>query len=500
MAVYQFCTLRGVADAGQEEALARLTEEMGRPDAKILLHLHGGLVDEAAGKAAAARLSGHGPSSFNLGPEWTQIYVIWRTGALEEIRNNWQDLARNDRLYQAICKKLISFVSGRLGIPGAAARGAGTLALDEEEILRRIRGERDQRAPFADVDQYLVPAPTVGARATIAVPQSNGGLVIDFQEALADDPDFQKAVADIDGVANEGGPHRAALPAADRARGSSSLSRLDPAIQAELAPPVGAAGERGLVSVGMFLLKHAGAIALRCFKRFRTGRDHGLHATIVEEVCRELYGDIVGAAIWATMVDDAGRHFGPAGFGRALLEALPAGGANKLVVTAHSAGSIWAARMLLALKEASSGTNVELFLLAPAARATLFAEAVAEAGSHIGRCRMFTMDDEHERADAVLGHDKGWIYPSSLLYLVSGLFESQGLDAYPDAPLLGMQRFAAAAWLDPTEAGDAGSIASFFQKPDKGIVYGPAAGTSEADAHGAFDDDPATLASLHGLF
>jgi hypothetical protein len=265
----------------------------------------------------------------------------------------------------------------------------------------------------------------------------------------------------------------------------------------EALKPTGEPGRAGPVGVAAFLLKHAGLIAFRCFKRFRTHRDHGIHATVVEEVCRELYGDLVGASIWGMMVTDAGDHFTGGGFGLTLLDALPADNHVRIQVTAHSAGSIWASQMLKAIKAKGMNTTLDLVLLAPAVRTDLFAEALTAAGGQVRKCRMFTMTDELERKDAVLGHDKGYIYPSSLLYLVSGLFENKGADAFPDAPLVGMQRFVGAPWLDDpaqTAAGD--QIAAFFTQPGHDIVYSPAPGLTTADSHGGFDSEPLTLASV----
>jgi hypothetical protein len=113
---------------------------------------------------------------------------------------------------------------------------------------------------------------------------------------------------------------------------------------------------------------------------------------------------------------------------------------------------------------------------------------------------MFTMNDEFERKDAVLGHDRGYIYPSSLLYLVSGLFEESAGAAFPDAPILGMQRFMGATWLDEVEENAAGQrIAAFFQKPDHAISYSPSPDVTTADTHGGFASEPLTLASVRKL-
>lgn len=497
---YLFLTRSGVLDDGQDSLLVELRTSLGRPGSKLLLHLHGGLIDEGAGRAIAERLGGNGQSSWRLDDDWTQVYVAWRTGIFETIQANWTELVHDDRLYQAILRKLIGFVTRKLGLPSFAGRSAAAyFNLDEMTIQRRITGQEDRRDPFRDVDAYVGASAEAGTRATLDQAQSPGALALEFQSELARDSSFAAAVADLDGVVNEGAPGRAVLPAADRDRGAAILARLSPERQKELVPQVSPAAGRGIISAGIFVIEHAGKIALRCFKRFRDRRDHGLHATIVEELCRELYGDLVGAKVWGMMVRDASDHFEPGRFGTQLLETIRDNPPETIVVTAHSAGSIWASRMLLAMKAAGIDAPINLFLLAPAVRCDLFAQVIDSCGEQIDRCRMITMDDEHERNDAVLGHDKGYIYPSSLLYLVSGIFEEQGAKPYADSPLLGMQRFAGVDWLTPAERVATDKIAAFFQKPDKGIVHSPS-DVASAIRHGDFDDDPQTLETVRALF
>ncbi|MCW2338234.1 hypothetical protein M2337_002467 [Sphingobium sp. B2D3A] len=504
MAVYKILTRDGVADPGQEQMLLDIAGELQKPGARLLLHLHGGLVDEASGLSGATRLSGGGPNSWQLpaeNPAWTELYVIWRTGAFETIKTNWTDLVHDDRLYQTVLKKLIGFVARKLGVPAIAARGPGSLAIDEDEILRRVKGHGDTARPFVEIDELMAPTQPVGARATLMGEQTNGDLAMEFEGELAEDPDFQQSAADIDEAINVPSGARAPSVGADMGEGAKMLDRLDTGIQAKLAPPVAVAGApRGIVSAGVFLLSHAGQIAIRCFKRFKSGRDHGLHATIVEEVCRELYGDLVGAKVWGMMVQDAADHFGSGKLGSALVDIVKAHPPQDFVITGHSAGSIWASRFLLAAKAAGVTKPVRLFLLAPAVRQDLFADMISKAGDLIERCRMITMTDELERRDAVLGHDKGYIYPSSLLYVVSGMFEEMNAKAYPDAPILGMQRFATVSGFDPQEQSTAKAIAAFFQAPDHGIISSPTAGVSVADAHGDFDNEPLTLATARALF
>lgn len=57
MANFTILTRNGVADADQKDTLQILAAELAKPGAKVLLHLHGGLVDQASGETAAKRLS-----------------------------------------------------------------------------------------------------------------------------------------------------------------------------------------------------------------------------------------------------------------------------------------------------------------------------------------------------------------------------------------------------------------------------------------------------------
>lgn len=334
-------------------------------------------------------------------------------------------------------------------------------------------------------------------------PMEDGELAIEFGNDLALDPEFNTAAAEIDAVVNAQAPGRSAVSGPASTRGLASYQRLDARVRdpIEALMPDRALGRVSPVGVAAFLIKHAAKIAFRCFRRFRSRRDHGFHATLVEEVARELYGDLIGATIWGMMVRDAADHFGDGGLGKTLLEAIPAEGPVHIVVTAHSAGSIWASRMLLAIAQSGRPIEIDLILLAPAVRIDLFAEMLEAAEGRILRCHMFTMSDELERKDAVLGHDKGYIYPSSLLYLVSGLFEEQGAKPFADAPLLGMRRFVGAPWLDdPVQIAAAQRVAAFFQQPDHAIVYSQMPGVTLADTHSGFASEQVTLRSVRALF
>ncbi|TIW05394.1 MAG: hypothetical protein E5V74_03110, partial [Mesorhizobium sp.] len=179
---------------------------------------------------AADRLSGNGENSFQLGPEWTQVYVIWRTGAIETIKTNWTDLAHDDRLYQTILRKLIGFVSKKLGMPSLGARGSGSLSINEAEIQRRLTGKAGQR-PFDDIDAHMAPGLPTGARAAIVSEQTDGELALEFLKELREDGSFQSVAANIDEAINVPSGARAPSVAADMGEGKKVLKRLDDSIQ-----------------------------------------------------------------------------------------------------------------------------------------------------------------------------------------------------------------------------------------------------------------------------
>jgi len=503
-----FLTGNGIADPGQTDRLAALETRLKKPGAKLLLHLHGGLVDEPAGVEGATRLSGRTADSWNCDDDWVQVYVVWRTGIVEQARRNWPDLVRDDRLYQVILTKLIRFIARKIGIPAhSGARSIDAqLSLDEASVRRRILGlgtADERRNPFADIEPHFGSDVAEGARSSVLSPQSDTAMATEFQGELRDDPAYSTAVRDLNAAVNEGLPGRAGAIGGDPETGYAMYRKLSDAIKEEIGPVETEEHRtaRGPVAVSLLILEHAGRVAFRCFKRFRNQRDHGFHATIVEELCRELYADLIGAKFWGMMTRDAAEHFEGEGFGSALLATLrnvPA--PERFVISGHSAGSIWASHMLLAMKEAGMDQRAKLLLLAPAVRQDLFARVIDGAGELIESCTMFTMSDDLERADAVLGQDKGYIYPSSLLYCVSGMFEERDATGYVDAPLLGMRRFADAGWMSNEERVDAKTIAQFFDSDENQIILAPAAGICEANCHGCFDDEPMTLASAAAYF
>ena len=253
-------TRDGKLDQADRTTFDALAGRLAAQPSKVLLHLHGGLVNETAGLETAQRLSGAAPVGFGLGPDWEQIYIVWRTGALETLKTNWHDLFDNDRIYRTVLKKLIGFVSSKLELPGATGRSAfAAVSLTPAEIEARLR-LATSRDPFADVD-VQIERDTPAGRGPAVAAQSDAALAAEFSLSLQLDPEFMSAADNVAAALTLiRCKDAASLLAGMQDTGRSDLERLDERIKRELtdAVPAEAAG-RDLftaVEVAKFLIKH----------------------------------------------------------------------------------------------------------------------------------------------------------------------------------------------------------------------------------------------------
>jgi len=491
-------TRNGHLDSGDRAAFDKMAERLKSGSAPLLVHIHGGLVDAALGVEIAERLSGIGDTAYKPGSDYEQLYVIWRSGMLETLRTNWPELHKRDRLYRALLGKLLQFIGRKLGIsPGGILPGPETIGLDRLEIERRLASEGMN--PFADLDAALTESRPA------AESLSDAEFEAELERELLSDSALIAASQDIEAALSPV-PESLAI-SGDATNGRETLLRLEKAVvsdlQAETRTALGAEG-LGLRVLGK-LVVYGVKIGNRVWKRFRSGRDHGLHATIVEEILRELYGDYIGSAIWTLMKDDTAQHFQQR-LGTQLLNVLEAAPERKVVLIGHSAGAIFLCHMLQAWVKQGTQRKVDLVFLAPAVRARLFAETLDEAANVIGSFRMFCLGDERERTDALLGERLGALYPSSLLYIVSGLFEDDEQEPHVDAPLLGMERFRTWSGGSLGEAEDAAAemVNAFLASHSNAEVFSPSnAGpglNSDARTHGGIDDDEDTIGSVRTFF
>jgi hypothetical protein len=402
---------------------------------KVALNIHGGLIDKERALATAQQLA-----PFYLEAGIYPIFLVWETGLLKTLENLLQDVW-NEGLFKSLVQKVLRHAASKLAgsvLVGARdARGLPALP-DEVEVTREYQKLRKNTEPFAAV----VPKPGLTPLSKTEIER--------FEEDLNLDPTFPKeAEAAARWLDQQAQPQGAVarLPG-----GPAHKTLADPDKFFETTPP-GTKGERGLFSAAK-AIKHAVEVLIRVVRRYVEGRDHGLYATVVEEVLRQFYFTNVGAAVWGTMKRQASATFEGAGqapvrggwyLTQRLGALLKSGASPEISVVAHSAGAIYACHMLRHI-QAARGSILpagfafkHLLLMAPACDFGLFQSVANLQPPLFEHFRMFALKDTLES-----GYwEVPVIYPRSLLYLVSGAFEieADGSTGAYDLPLLGMERY-----------------------------------------------------------
>ena len=433
----------------------------------LIAHIHGGLVSQQAAEGIAERLL---PDYQAAGGH--PLFVIWQTGLGEQLKNNWQEIVNEDA-FPALVERVLQFVIGKLdqspGERGAEVELPSRFTVEDEINQRQAAGE----APFAEREPET---PTIDPDLTPTEQDQ-------FARLLADD---------------------AALASAAMKLNRPGAPELNPVLETELDQARAAVdpADKGLISTA--LLVAAGVRTLRrTLRRLADGRHHGIYTTVVEEVGRELKGDLIGGIIWKHMKKDSADSFdgpGDTHGGTALLEEITrlhqAGHTPRLVLVGHSAGAVYVCHLLKnAATMLPAGVRFEVVFLAPACSFRLMDDALKTAGTRVASFRSFGMEDTLERKDAILPP----LYLSSLLYFVSALAEEQ-----VDLPLVGMKRYHTGA--PPFDAGSFPEIQrvrerlAAFPSPWIWSVSTLGAGlNSRAEKQGDFDNDNETMQSVAHL-
>jgi hypothetical protein len=492
----------------------------------LVLHFHGGLVSRDAGLEIAGRLM----DDYSPGPQQGgyPVFYVWESGAWETIRNNLTELA-GEPVFRQLLRKLAQYALERLGGQELAGFGTGRSVMPGSCGSREAEVRQAFEALWARPSPQTLPLRGMDALAAPAQARSADAL-LDEDEIRADlesDAEFQRALATLPDLP---ATTRSAFAPAGAVEHRSAFSEL---AAAEFSKTSHSRGLVELAQVARFLIK----VLRQVLKRRADGRDHGLYATCVEEAVRafKLAGSGLhewGQALqWNRMKQDALDAFGPdpqVHAGTALLARLGAAlrqglALKRITLVGHSTGAIYIAHWLAHSRDhLPAGLKHDVVFLAPAITHELFARTLAAHGDRIGGFRMFAMQDALERDDQVWGSDEDlpgaqdwrrYIYPSSLLYLVSGILETRpGNDGQPvdeaDVPLLGMQRYLASeatynAGRNPAFAGVDAVRAWLKVRPDAAVwssTKDAAAGLDCTSAdHGAFDNDAATRASLRHI-
>ena len=448
----------------------------------VVLHFHGGLVDKQAGIAAANTLT---PIYQSAGVY--PIFFVWESGWKEVLQQNLPAIFQ-ENIFQRILLRVTQFAHGKIdkAIETGQAKAAGDLPLPKEfRVNNELKNPADGREPYASVDPGVLP---VGDELTDDERKQ-------FEEELKADPVFEVLGAEI---ANSLTPVNATQPASRgaSARGST-ITLMSPDVINELT--TGEEGAKGLFSP-FKLIARCSMILASVIKRFVDHRDHGFHLTIVEEILRALYIGNAGRFLWDGMKDSITDAFGvaPNSGGSVFLTELDSlwrgGKKPRITIVGHSAGAIYACRLLQEVQNRGlpEDLHFNVILIAPACDFKLAAKMLQSAGKRIDGLRIFGMSDDLEHRDEIVPI----FYPSSLLYLVSGVIEQDR-----DCPLAGMARYYASPYDNAEEFPEIDYVRKFalFQK-DHALAWSiSTAGEGfncDMTSHGGWAGTKATVASV----
>ena len=455
---------------------------------KIVLHFHGGLVSKKDGEKIADFLT----------PEYQQagaypIFPVWESSLLETITNNMGKLA-SELFFRILLKRIRSIVKRKL-LQTEGGRSSSSLPdIDFSDDDTAIDKALDNK------DISLLPAES-------AIDKNNIALISDAEKSTLElELESDALLREIVNMVSNGLRDPEAIKKDMASRSAepvygSSETLMDPDVLEKLIDRP-SPDKRGILKLGKVAIAII-KVAANVIKRFVNDRDHGLHATILEEILREFYVANIGGIIWSTMKQDTKDSFGDdkkVFGGTAILseisKRIQAGDLPSVILIGHSTGAVYISHFIeTAEKLIPGGFKFDIVLLAPASTFELTTDTLVKHKNRISNIRMFTMDDSYEKAD-ILVKKIPILYPHSLLYFVSGVVEDES-----DMPIIGMQRF----------YDDNIFTAAKFPKVDKFRKYmmnindsiswsvettkGPGKQTA-ATSHGDFDNDPTTLLSL----
>ncbi|MEU6767420.1 hypothetical protein ABZ916_33565 [Streptomyces sp. NPDC046853] len=464
---------------------------------RVVLHFHGGLIDDTLGFATAQRLA---PVYEAAGVD--PVFFVWSSGLLETLRGNLPRIL-NESVFRTLLNRVTRYATGAVfGQPGQRALGAAptpsTRAVAAE--LARVRSGQEPYArmivppdvpPLTEPEQTAIAAELSADTELAERTREIVNSVLDEDKAQTNEP----AVAAREVIGGR----------------AATVTLMSPDVVAALADRAGT-GERALVSTALVVRKTVRVVAA-VVGRFRQRTDHGLYPTVVEEILREFYLANAGAAIWDAMKrqtadtftapDDeirAGRYF----LDR-FAELLAAGTRPQVTVVGHSAGAVFIGNLLDDLVRRRAAVDDPLpadfrlrdvVLLAPACTVGQLAPVVRRQSELFDRFRMFTMTDPAERAD----HLVPFLYPRSLLYFISGVLERGPAGQSAVTPIAGMQHW----YLDAAAVGpDSRDLRGFLRADPERTVWSPGDGgpglSAGARSHVAFDNDPQVLASVAAM-
>lgn len=442
----------------------------------LVVHFHGGLVPRKSAERIADTLL----PEYLAGGAYP-IFFFWNSGALQVLTSNLDEIAK-EPVFWRLLKRLALLLAGKFAQPrGSRGNTIYTDSIkdipdDSEMFLKWARKNEPQPSSnFSDLSKMQIDQIENDLR--------NDQWLVAEAKAIANgllDP--QEIARDL-ASATRGGPSVRA----------SRKTLMSPTILKSIAEESTDTGKRS-VSTILTIAKYGVKIASAVIARYRNGRDHGLPATISEEIARSLYADSIGSTVWTLMKGDTKDAFGgdPQKHGGtafiAQLEKWWKPG-RRITLVGHSTGAIYIGHLLeYADPLLEKAVKFEVVFLAPACTFEFMNERLQLFTRRISDFRMFSLGDDLER-----GYwEVPALYPASLLYMISGLLE----DPVIDMPIVGMERY-----YDLT-----GPYNDLPGLPDVArwigdrhvwsVSMGQAGLQTAAQKHAQFDEDPDTITSI----
>lgn len=464
-----------------DNILADVGQQPSRP---LVVHFHGGLVGLQNGLSGAAFFKNK-----YEGAGGRPVFFVWESGWNEVLEQNLPQIFK-EAIFQQLLLRVTQFAQAKLSQSatpmGMGGKGLGLLHVEEAALGREIdKAQSDPTyEPFRDVRP-----------GELEVEQFTQTEILQVQSALQNDVTLQMQASAI--ALSMQAPVSTTVAGKGVRVQASGATLMSPTVLKEMRSPADSSkGLFGLASVRIV----AGTVKtlIRIIDRFAQKRDHGFYKTVVEEILREFYIDNAGQFFWNGMKKETVDAFGPDDRvfgGTAFLKGLASLSAaaklpNRIILVGHSAGSIYISHFLENARKALPTTAFEVILVAPACTFDQLDNTLQSSTPAIAKLRVFGMSDEREQANVLVP----LLYPSSLLYFVSGLLEDE-----PDKPLVGMQRYYSGK--NPYTSSQITDVTSFSElvKPNAmdwaDCADGPGY-NCDMKSHGGLDQAPALIASL----
>lgn len=268
---------------------------------RVVMHFHGGLVDETRGMEIAQDLL-----PVYTGAGAYPVFFVWRAGALEILRNNLLEIAREE-LFDRLVRRVLGWAVGKVrgeveGGRGGPIQRPRQRELDEQLGARKRLTDPDLGSePFAD-EQVTLRSVELGAADGGGVPLEL--TPVEEQQFLVEVQTDVQLRQQVAGVVAYRNVEWTGLEGARGVPGAEPVaSMIDEDVLAQIAEGTDDEGARGLVSTTV-LAKKALQVLRAVLLRYRTQTDSGVYPTVVEEILRAFYLANVGGALWNAMKKD----------------------------------------------------------------------------------------------------------------------------------------------------------------------------------------------------